>query len=117
MLLADDARLRSLNARFRGVDAPTDVLSFPSAGPGPTLGDIAISVETAGRQARLRGARLRDELALLAIHGGLHLVGFDDENEADRERMVDLMNEIARACGIGTDEAWWSRHYDEEARA
>lgn len=91
VLLADDATLRRLNRTFRGKDKATDVLSFP-AGPttvffgepdAPVLaGDLAISLETAARQAEQFGHALRDEVRVLLLHGVLHLAGFDHETDA-----------------------------------
>src|SRR5271166_529241 len=80
LLLAGDAEIRDLNRTYRGVDAATDVLSFPLGDPDwrgahrEFLGDIAISVPYAQRQAAARGVELETELAYLAIHGALHLV-------------------------------------------
>ncbi len=68
------------------MDAPTDVLSFPS-GTRETLGDIVISYETARANARTAHWRTRDELDLLVVHGLLHLLGYDDMNPRDRARM------------------------------
>jgi probable rRNA maturation factor len=83
VLLADDSTLRSLNKSFRGKNKPTDVLSFPT----PTeiahthAGDLAISLETAARQAAAYGHTLRDELRILLLHGLLHLAGEDHETD------------------------------------
>ncbi|MFX8316485.1 rRNA maturation RNase YbeY, partial [Acinetobacter baumannii] len=75
-----------MNSEFRGIDQPTDVLTFPAdqSVVGAPLGDIAIGVGYATRQARARGVSLTQELCYLAIHGALHLAGFDDETEQDR---------------------------------
>ena len=115
MLLTDDAHIRDLNRQFRGVDESTDVLTFPSAPDGTYLGDIAISVPYAERQALARRVSLTQELAYLAIHGALHLAGFDDEEDADREKMVAEMNEVAKAAGLKPDEQWWSILHGEAA--
>jgi probable rRNA maturation factor len=83
VLLADDLTLRSLNKSFRGKNKPTDVLSFPT----PTeiasshAGDLAISLETASRQAATYGHSLRDEVKILLLHGLLHLSGLDHETD------------------------------------
>jgi probable rRNA maturation factor len=87
VLLADDATLRRLNGQFRGKNKATDVLSFPAAdasdGNGTGVaGDLAISLETAARQAAQFGHTLRDEVRVLLLHGTLHLAGFDHENDA-----------------------------------
>lgn len=107
ILLTDDDEVRALNQRFRGIDESTDVLSFPS-GHCEVLGDIAISVPYADRQAQVRGVSLSQELGYLAIHGALHLAGFDDETEPERALMVAEMNVAALASGLKPDEAWAS---------
>ncbi|MXY87536.1 MAG: rRNA maturation RNase YbeY [Dehalococcoidia bacterium] len=96
VLTTDDETLRDLNSRFLGIDAPTDVLAFPEAaeaplgeGEAPSLGEIAISVPTAVRQALELNHPLADELAHLLTHGILHLCGYDHEaggEEAARMR-------------------------------
>jgi probable rRNA maturation factor len=101
VLLADDATLKRLNRTFRAKNKPTDVLSFP-AGPttvffsepdAPALaGDLAISLETATRQAAEFGHTLRDEVRLLLLHGVLHLAGFD--HEADSGEMAAREDEL-----------------------
>ncbi len=85
VLVCDDATIRSLNRHFRGRDRPTDVLSFPGGfdqqdGP-PYLGDIAVSMESAARQAAGAGIALEAELKTLLLHGILHLAGFDHESD------------------------------------
>ena len=90
MLLTTDAAIRDLNRRFRGKDKATDVLSFPaaplqSAKPAERVaGDIAISVETARRQATEQGHALTCELEVLILHGVLHLAGYDHETDAGK---------------------------------
>ncbi|RXH57496.1 Metal-dependent hydrolase YbeY, involved in rRNA and/or ribosome maturation and assembly [Granulicella sibirica] len=86
VLLADDATLKRLNRDFRGKNKSTDVLSFPSStvdegGDAAFAGDIAISLETAGRQADLFEHALRDEVRILLVHGLLHLSGMDHETD------------------------------------
>ena len=85
VLVCDDATIRTLNRHFRDKDRPTDVLSFPANfkqpdGP-PYLGDIAISLETAARQAAERGVNLDREMRVLLLHGIVHLCGFDHDND------------------------------------
>jgi len=115
VLLADDATLKRLNKTFRGKNKATDVLSFP-AGPStvffgepdaPELaGDLAISLETAARQAGRFGHTLLEEVKILLLHGLLHLAGFDHETdsgemaarEAELRALLDLPSSlIARA--------------------
>ena len=82
VLLADDAALRRLNKTFRGKNKSTDVLSFPAADNDQHIaGDLAISLETATRQAATYGHSLRDEVRTLLLHGVLHLSGLDHETD------------------------------------
>jgi probable rRNA maturation factor len=83
-----DARVRALNRRYRGKDAPTDVLSFPAQEPGE-LGDVVIAAGVAGRQARTAGHSLAVELRVLALHGLLHLLGYDHERDDGRMARVE----------------------------
>lgn len=109
MLVTSDEEMRRLNRQFRGVDEATDVLSFPApATSHGQIGDIAVSIGFARRQAVVRGVPIEDEIAMLAIHGGLHLAGFDDETPEQRADMLSRMNEVAAACGIATDPEWSS---------
>lgn len=99
VLLVSDRAMRGYNRRFRGKDAPTDVLSFPDGGgPDPeggrNLGDILVSVETARRQAREAGHALGREMRILLIHGYLHLLGYD--HEVDGGTMRRLERRLAR---------------------
>ncbi|HEY0263236.1 MAG TPA: rRNA maturation RNase YbeY [Granulicella sp.] len=99
VLLADDATLKRLNRSYRGKNKPTDVLSFPAAvnefaGDEQTAGDLAISLETAGRQAAVYGHSLRDEVRILLLHGLLHLKGFD--HEIDNGEMAAREQELRR---------------------
>ncbi|HXV76229.1 MAG TPA: rRNA maturation RNase YbeY [Candidatus Polarisedimenticolaceae bacterium] len=97
--LVSDRKMRELSRVYRGRDAPTDVLSFPAGGdesePGRRyLGDIAVSVETAARQARQRGHALAVELKILVLHGYLHLLGLD--HETDDGQMMRLQRRLER---------------------
>jgi probable rRNA maturation factor len=90
--LLTDARVRQLNRRYRRTDAPTDVLSF-AGGTDPRaatleLGDIVIATGVARRQARQAGHSYTTELRVLALHGLLHLLGYDHHTTADRRRML-----------------------------
>ena len=98
LVVTDDAEVHQLNREYRGVDRPTDVLSFPQdepvgdkfplVGPAPRpLGDIVISGDRVRAQAADYGHSQRRELAYLAVHGLLHLLGFDHETESEREIM------------------------------
>ena len=77
ILLCGDARMTELNARYRGIDRPTDVLSFSRGEPGRLAGDLAISLETLARNAAAWGVTRDAELKRLVIHGILHLAGMD----------------------------------------
>ena len=81
LVLTGDRAVRALNARYRGKDRPTDVLSFPGGGAKQELGDIVISVETARKNARALGRTLDQELDVLALHGFLHVLGYDHETD------------------------------------
>jgi len=81
LVIAGDRLLRRLNRDYRGKDAPTDVLSFPGDGAEGGLGDVVISVETAERNARALGRTLAQELDVLALHGLLHVLGYDHETD------------------------------------
>jgi len=101
VLLCGDARMRRLNREWRRIDRPTDVLSFPSGEPG-FLGDVAIDVPYAARQARKRGHALDREVQLLLAHGVLHLMGHD--HETDDGEMFRLQRKVVRkAFGPGPD--------------
>ncbi|WP_348266981.1 rRNA maturation RNase YbeY [Edaphobacter paludis] len=95
VLLADDATLRRLNKTFRGKNKATDVLSFPAAeNPYGHAGDLAISLDTAARQAAAFGHTLRDEVRILLLHGLLHLSGLD--HEVDNGEMAARERELRR---------------------
>ena len=81
VVLAGDGLLRRLNRDYRGKDRPTDVLSFPGDGGESGLGDVVISVATAERNARGLGRTLQQELDVLALHGFLHVLGYDHETD------------------------------------
>ena len=79
LVLTGDRAIRALNARYRGKDRPTDVLSFPGGAAAGELGDIVISVQTAEENAHGLGRTLAQELDVLALHGFLHVLGYDHE--------------------------------------
>lgn len=100
VLVTGSSELRSLNRRFRGKDQPTDVLSFP---PGPIFvnglaGDIAISADIAKQNARRLGHSAAQEIKILALHGLLHLVGYD--HESDHGAMADKETKLRRSLGL-----------------
>jgi probable rRNA maturation factor len=111
--IVSDLHSRRLNRDHRSIDAPTDVLSFPSrqravagrqvpvGGPlAPFLGDIVIASGLARRQARERGHALATELRILALHGLLHLLGYDHEHSGDRGRMARAETRLRRRGGL-----------------
>jgi probable rRNA maturation factor len=98
--LVSDARIRALNRRHRRKDAPTDVLSFPSSDVRGELGDIAIATGVARRQARAAGHSYASELKVLALHGLLHLLGYDHENPADAGRMTRVERRLRATGGL-----------------
>lgn len=95
--LVPDARVRALNRRYRGIDAATDVLSFPAGGLDE-LGDVVIATGLARRQAREAGHSLQTELRVLALHGLLHLLGYD--HERDEGQMARLERRLRRRAGL-----------------
>jgi len=96
ILLVNDEEMQAMNSKYRGIDRPTDVLSFSQMDEGSApfedspviLGDIVISVDTAERQAVSRGEPVDDELDMLVVHGILHLLGYDDETDEKSEIML-----------------------------
>ncbi|MDN5345240.1 MAG: putative rRNA maturation factor [Clostridia bacterium] len=113
LTLVDDAAMQDLNREYRGVDAPTDVLSFAleEAGPGEPaytdpgadrlLGDIVIAVPTASRQAEQYGHSLAREMAFLAVHGFLHLLGYDHRTAEEAARMEARQEAVLAGMGLG----------------
>lgn len=104
VLLTGDAHIRALNRQFRGKDKATDVLSFPAASPfsGGHAGDLAISLETALRQAAELGHTLQIEVKVLLLHGLLHLAGFDHEMDSGEmaRREARLRKQLALPAGL-----------------
>lgn len=110
IMLTDDAGIRTLNQNWRGIDKPTNVLSFPALQPPEgadepddmprMLGDIAIAYETTRREADEEEKTFANHLSHLAIHGFLHLVGYDHEKDDEAEEMEALEREILATLGI-----------------
>ncbi len=105
IMLTDDAQLRELNREYLGIDAPTDVLSFPASETDPEtarryLGDILISVQRADEQARAAGHALEAEVQLLAVHGTLHLLGYDHAEADEKARMWKAQAEVLERLGL-----------------
>lgn len=106
VVLSNDVQLRELNLQWMGINAPTDVLSFPSDENDPEtgsryLGDILISVETAARQAARAGHPVEAEAQLLTVHGVLHLMGHDHAEQEEKARMWAAQAEILETLGLG----------------
>jgi probable rRNA maturation factor len=103
IVLTDDSAIRQLNRLWRGIDAATNVLSFPSkrtADEPPHLGDIVLAYETIAREAAAEGKPFAHHLAHLVVHGFLHLVGYDHDKDADAETMERTERKILRRLNI-----------------
>jgi len=109
VMLTDDCGIRTLNNNWRGIDKPTNVLSFPALQPTGArdaddaprmLGDIAIAYETLRREADDEQKLFAHHLSHLAVHGFLHLIGYDHETDVDAEAMEALEQEILAQLGI-----------------
>src|SRR5882762_4581462 len=108
VMLTDDAGIRTLNSNWRGIDKPTNVLSFPALQVSPggpddaprMLGDIAIAYETTRKEADDDQKPFEHHLSHLAVHGFLHLIGYDHEKGDDAEAMETLEQEILAQLGI-----------------
>jgi probable rRNA maturation factor len=99
VLVCDDAAIRDYNLRFAGEDHATDVLSFPAEGAGE-LGDIILSLDHLTAQARAAGHSLELEAATLAVHGFLHLLGYDHARKPDERLMFARTAEIVDRLGL-----------------
>lgn len=112
VLLTDDTRIAVLNRTYRDKDGPTNVLSFPAgsdqAPPGPgqprLLGDVVVAIETTRREARAEGKTIADHLGHLVVHGTLHLLGYDHEEDAEADRME--ARETAILAGLGVPDPY-----------
>ncbi|GAB4446682.1 MAG: rRNA maturation RNase YbeY [Anaerolineales bacterium] len=106
IVLTDDERIRELNRDYLGIDAPTDVLSFPASETDPEtgspyLGDILISLPYAAKSAARAGHPLDAEVQLLVVHGVLHLLGHDHAKAREKARMWKAQAEILESLGLG----------------
>jgi probable rRNA maturation factor len=103
VVFVSDLEMTKLNAMYRGKRKTTDVLSFGNGGAWPgkeeLLGDVIISVAQAGRQAKAAGKPVRTELAMLLVHGTLHLLGYDHETLKDEKVMLPLQKRILKTLG------------------
>lgn len=117
IVLTDDEEIRFLNRTYRGKDEPTDVLSFSlreasaeetaidlaSLEEEPPLGEVYISIPTAVRQAQAGGRTLEEEVAFLAVHGVMHLLGYEDETQEGYEQMYRRGWEVVQTTRPGSD--------------
>jgi len=106
IVLTNDTRLQELNRDFLGIDAPTDVLSFPASELDPEtgaryIGDILISIARAESQAAAAGHPLESEVQLLVVHGVLHLLGHDHAEATEKARMWKAQAEVLERLGLG----------------
>lgn len=122
ILLTDDEHVRQLNRQYRDEDQTTDVLSFPAGGPMPGvaeaaayLGDIAIAVPVAEQQAVAQGHPVVAELQLLAVHGVLHLLGYDHLDEDEKARMWTTQAAVLSTLGLSGIQPTESDHPAEDA--
>lgn len=105
IVVDNDAKLQELNSQFLGIDAPTDVLSFPSDEVDPDsgepyLGDIILSLPRAQAQAGEAGHTLTAEIQLLIVHGVLHLLGYDHAEEDEKQEMWEHQKAILAELGV-----------------
>jgi probable rRNA maturation factor len=106
IVLTDEARLQRFNRDYLGIDAPTDVLSFPASETDPEtgaryIGDILISIPRAQAQAASAGHPLETEVQLLVVHGVLHLLGHDHAQAKEKALMWKAQAEILESLGLG----------------
>jgi len=103
IVLTDDSTSRQLNRRWRGIDAATNVLSFPTKrtkDEPPHIGDIVLAYETVACEARAERKPFAHHVAHLAVHGFLHLVGYEHERIEDAENMEEVERKILRRLAI-----------------
>jgi probable rRNA maturation factor len=103
IVLTDDSAIRSLNRDWRGINAATNVLSFPTnraGGEPPLLGDVVLAYETIAREAREQDKPLAHHVAHLAVHGFLHLIGYDHECAKEADAMERLERDILQRLAI-----------------
>ncbi|WP_295881230.1 rRNA maturation RNase YbeY [uncultured Bartonella sp.] len=106
LVFSNDADIREINAKWRHIDKPTNVLSFPAFAlqpgqePGEILGDIVIARETVEREAAEEDKSFDDHLSHLVVHGLLHLMGYDHQNDDEAEQMEALERKILASLGI-----------------
>ena len=116
IVLTDDSKIQVLNRDFLGLDAPTDVLSFPASETDPEtgaryIGDIIISIPYAARSAEKAGHPVEAEVQLLVVHGVLHLLGHDHAEKEEKSQMWKAQSEILESLGLGN-----IKIHDEDTR-
>lgn len=95
IVIVDDPRIRQINRSYRGTDATTDVIAFEAEDePGQRSGEVIVSADTAARQAQEYGHSLNTELCLLVAHGVLHVLGYEDYDDAARAKMEQLQEQV-----------------------
>lgn len=105
VVVVDDEGIHDVNRRFLDHDYPTDVIAFDLSGEEPGVdGEVVVSWDTARREAAERGIDATSELLLYCVHGTLHLLGHDDKEQEDRERMHARQRELLDELGYGTAE-------------
>jgi len=112
LALVDDETIREMNRTYAGHDYATDVLSFSYIEDGGepidgVIGEMAVSLETAERQAEAAGVGLDTEIALLGLHGALHILGLDHQDDVGRQEMSTLQRELMTAAGLKYREWTW----------
>ena len=105
VVFTDDAHVRRLNRKYRGKNKPTNVLSFPASptpagAPVPLLGDIVLAAETVAKEAAEAGVALADHLTHLIVHGFLHLIGYDHEDDTEAAAMEALETRVLKKLGV-----------------
>jgi probable rRNA maturation factor len=116
IVLSDDSKMRRLNRNWRGVDAATNVLSFPTKNRARHIGDIVLAHETVMREARREHKPFADHLAHLAVHGFLHLLGYDHEDDDDAREMENTERAILRRMAIPDPYGSRSRPVSRQAK-
>jgi probable rRNA maturation factor len=116
VLLTNDSEVRDLNARFRGKDQPTNVLSFPAgANPHGHLGDVALALGVCAAEAKAQGKPLGHHMQHLVAHGVLHLLGYDHQEDGEAEGMEALEREILAGLDVPDPYAGDAAHGTDHA--
>lgn len=100
IIFVNNEQIREMNLNYRNIDKPTDVLSFPNDFDPDNLGDIFISIEKVKEQAKDYGHSNKREVSFLAVHGYLHLKGYDHQSKEEEKHMIELQNQILLKANI-----------------